>query len=105
MPHLKGLYIKEKSLEILNTSKRELAKIQDDDKKLSDPKYQIIKADLDSFYCYISGVLPPTQQVYYQICDVKMDRVEQIMGTALLNGFCTPHKAGWFEEKKLTQEY
>ena len=24
------------------------------------------------------------------------------MNTALLNGVCTPHKAGWFEEKKLT---
>lgn len=103
LPHLKGLYIKEKSLEILNTSKRELAKIQNDESKLlSQPEYQILKADLDSFYCYISGILPPTQQVYYQICDVKMDRVEQIMNTALLNGNCTPHKAGWFEEKKLT---
>ena len=103
MPHLKGLYHKEKSLEILTTSKKELSKIQENNHKLmSQPEYQILKADLDSFYCYISGILPPTQQVYYQICDVKMDRVEQIMRTAQLNNYCSPHKAGWFDEKKLT---
>jgi len=101
MPYLPGLYVKEKAQQILNDAKKAIT-LNNVQKNLTQQQRMAFEETLLSYYTYRPEILPPTQQVYYQMCDVHMEATKTKLGRAQISQQCSPEKVGWYSEAKLT---